>query len=338
MSRRSTRKTMFQSAVFRLTVWYVALVMTLSLLFSVTLFAVASNEFGRALGPPRPGEKQLFVTDDNAMINTREQRISESNSRLVVSLVFFNISVLLGGTAISYWLAKRTLEPIEEAHEAQARFASDAAHELRTPLAAMQSEIEVSLRAKKASKEAYRETLESTIEEVGRLRVLTDQLLQLASNQTITKTAFDVEQAVMEAVTRIVSRAQQKDIGVENTVSSALALGSLEHTVEILVILLDNAVKYSPSKTELTVTSMVKDNRVLLSVTDQGQGVAKEEHDKIFERFYRADNSRSKVQVDGYGLGLSLAKRLADEQHGELQVESDGVHGSTFTLSLPVGK
>lgn len=335
MSEHAT--SMFQSAVFRLTVWYVSLVMVLSLLFSVMLYVVASNEFRHAFEPSRPGEAQIFL-NTNQTPSVREQRINESNGRLVVTLIIFNLTVLAGGTAISYWLARRTLAPIELAHEAQTRFASDAAHELRTPLAAMQSEIEVSLRDKKATREQYKTILKSNLEEVGRLHILTNQLLQLASQKESVVTEFDVEQAAMEAVTCMVTKAQQKKMGIENTIAPAKVLGNFEQTKEILIILLDNAVKYSPERTTVTLHSSVKDTMMHIMVQDEGHGVAEDEQDKIFDRFYRADHSRSKTIVEGHGLGLSLARRLAEEQHGRLTVYSDGKTGSTFTLSLPISK
>lgn len=324
---------LFESATLNLTAWYVLLLMTLSLLFSVVLYSVGTSEFNHVLAPTRPSEMLLF-TDDAGAVDAREQRVKESSGRLLASLIVFNVSVLVGGTVLSYLLARRTLMPIEKAHEAQSRFASDAAHELRTPLAVMQTEIEVSLRDKQATASRQRAVLESTLEEVSRLRTLTDRLLQLATQQEVTVSEVDVESAAVEAVTRVVPLAQYKKIEIDNQVGSGVAKGSLDSIIEILVIVLDNAIKYSPKKSKIVISSVSSGHALEIRVHDEGPGVPVAEQAKIFERFYRADSSRSKETVAGYGLGLSLAKRLAEEMGGTISVLSDGKKGSTFTLTL----
>ena len=329
--------TLFESATLRLTGWYVLLLMMLSLLFSLLLFNVASHEFDRALGPNRPGELRLFI-DDDQVVAIRQQRVADSNNRLIVSLVFFNLAVLVGGTALSYLLARRTLRPVEEAHEAQTRFASDAAHELRTPLTVMQTEIEVGLRDTKATKQQHQAILESTLDEVERLRTLTDRLLLLAGQQEMPLGPVEIEDVVVEAVTHAVPLAQSKNIEVDNQVGQLRVIAHRDSLVNVLDILIDNAIKYSPEKTAVTIQSKVSEKWGEISVSDHGIGIAPEEHDKIFERFYRSDTSRTKEHVDGHGLGLSLAKRLVDEMGGEIVVASDSDKGATFTVRLPLQK
>ncbi len=327
------RLSLFESATLQLTAWYVLLLMALSLLFSMVLYGIGTNEFNYVLAPPRASEIILF-TDDNRALGAREQRVRESSGRLLASLIVFNVSVLVGGTVLSYLLARRTLKPIEKAHEAQSLFASDAAHELRTPLAVMQTEIEVGLRDKKATTGGQRTILESTLEEVSRLRTLTDRLLQLASQQEVSVSEVDVESATVEAVTRVVSLAQYKKIEIDNQVGRGIAKGNFDSIIEILVILLDNAVKYSPKKSKIVLRHTETSHSLDIQVRDEGPGIPTAEQAKIFERFYRADSSRSKENVAGYGLGLSLAKRLAEEMGGHLSVQSNGKKGSAFTLTL----
>lgn len=324
----------FESATLRLTAWYVLLLMSLSLLFSVILYHIASDELDRALGPWQQGQVRIFV-DTPSVDSWRQQRIDESNTRLVGGLALFNLGVLLGGSALSYVLARRTMRPIEQAHDAQARFASDAAHELRTPLAVMQTEMEVSLRDTKATKTDHANVLKSSLEEVERLRNLADRLLLLASQQELPLGEVNIEEASMEALSHVVALAQEKDIAIENAVGTGNARAHFESVVTILGILLDNAIKYSPAGTEVRMTSAMPDGHIELAVTDQGSGIAPEEQDKIFERFYRVDTSRSKENVPGHGLGLSLAERLAGQMDGELFVTSELGKGATFTLRLP---
>ena len=327
---------MFESATLRLTAWYMGLLMLVSILFSVVLYNVTTNEFTHALRPAPLGNALQGVYGGTTFSDTtRQERIQEVSERLVGSLIVFNLAVLIGGTALCYLLARRTLQPIQEAHDSQARFASDAAHELRTPLTVMQTEIEVGLRDSKATVKEHKEILTSTLEEVARLRTLTERLLLLASQQELPRDEVDIETAAVEAMTLIVPLAQTRHIEVENNVRSMKVVGHQQSIVEVLCILLDNAIKYSPKKSRIVVESAQQAHAVEVRVVDQGPGVPPEEQAKIFERFYRADVSRSKENVEGHGLGLSLAKRLAEQMHGHLSVESDGKNGSAFVLSLP---
>lgn len=325
---------MFESATLRLTAWYTALVMLLSLLFSVVLYGVATNEFGRALGPMRPGEIRMFLTDDDAQ-RVRTKRLEESSNRLIVSLLVFNLAVLAGGSVLSYWLARRTLRPIQHAHEAQVQFASDAAHELRTPLAVMQTEIEVGLRDKHASTAGHAATLRSNLEEIGRLRTLTDLLLQLASLQELPRDTVSVEAVVETALAHVQPLAASKQITLESSKMPYEVVAHFDSLADLLTILFDNALKYSPAHSRVMVDATATDKWVELSVADQGIGIAEHDQAKIFERFYRTDESRSKENSDGYGLGLSLAQRLCEEMKGALWVKSRLGQGSTFTVKLP---
>lgn len=326
---------LFHSATIRLTAWYMAILMVLSLLFSLILYNIASREFEHAIGPRRAGEMQIFI-DSDIVNELRQQRIAESNRHLIGDLFLFNLFTLTLGGGASYLLARRTLQPIEDALEAQSRFSSDAAHELRTPLAIMQSEIEVELRNKKATKTSHAAILESSLEEVDRLRTLTDRLLLLASNNDLELEPVQLEEATIEAVNRLIQLAQAKHISIDNTVTPQHVRANRDSLADVITILLDNAIKYSPEKTVIKLSSEVHDKYVDLSVSDRGQGLTSEDQVKIFERFYRADSARSAQHVEGYGLGLSIAKRLVDMQRGSISVNSKAGTGSTFTVRLPL--
>ncbi|OYX43457.1 hypothetical protein B7Y94_01300 [Candidatus Saccharibacteria bacterium 32-49-12] len=141
---------LFQSATFKLTVWYLAILVTLSLIFSVAIYAIAFTELNNRLENLQrglTGNDFIVITPDHA--RTDQYRLNQSrqaSEQLISSLFYVNLIVFVGGGIGSYLLARRTLDPIQRSHEAMSRFTSDASHELRTPLAAMKTELEVALR------------------------------------------------------------------------------------------------------------------------------------------------------------------------------------------------
>lgn len=328
-----TSQSLFDSATLRLTVWYLVILMTISVLFSVLLYRVASDEFDRAFGQ-RGEMSRVFVSEDG-IIDVREQIIRDSNQRLFTNLLLFNALVLVAGGGVAYLLARRTLEPVEQALEAQSRFSSDAAHELRTPLSVMRSEIEVGLRDTAATKKSQRELLQSNLDEVQRMQTLTERLLLLANNHTIDLTIVDVETIALEALNRSIPLASSKHIAIDNNVAAKHVLADAASLTDVLTILIDNAIKYSPENSTIVIESAEQDKSVELRVKDQGIGIPRADKDHVFDRFYRADTSRSKLNVEGYGLGLSIAKRLIELQHGTVTVTSTVGKGSIFTVKLP---
>lgn len=322
----------FGSATVRLTGWYMLILTVLSLLFSGIVYSIAANELHRP-GPGNQSNLSYSFGLQNDFEDWRQEREREGKTRLVTSLVVFNIAVITTGGLASYYLAKRTLQPIEEALEAQTRFSSDAAHELRTPLAVMQSEIEIGLRGKATAHE-QRELLQSNLDEVGRLRSLTDRLLLLSNFKTVETTTTPLDDVATEAINRVIPLAQAKHIGIDSTVGKQKATANAEVLTDTLVVLLDNAIKYSPKKSTVTITAKEQGKHVLLEVKDTGHGIDPQDIPRIFDRFYRADMSRSKAHVEGHGLGLSIAKRSVEAMGGTISVASQLEKGTTFIIRL----
>ncbi len=334
----------FSSARLKLTLSYLAIIMVLSVLFSMALYQVSASQIERGL------QRGGVVFDKYAnsgiagprsmMIDLGREQLDQARRQLVANLLLLNLATLVVGGALSYWLARRTLEPIEEAMEAQSRFTADASHELRTPLTAMKSEIEVALRQSKLSSAEAKMLLASNLEEVAKLEALSNGLLRLSQYQTAIDPAAlklcDVHELVAEAVTRVTKAAKAQSITIEPEVSKGVSLqGDRESLVELLVILLDNAIKYSPPKTVVKITAAVHGSQVVLRVQDQGIGIKASDQPYIFNRFYRADQSRSKHEANGYGLGLSIAQRIVNLHDGTITVESAIGSGTTFILKMP---
>ena len=210
----------------------------------------------------------------------------------------------------------------------ESRFVSDASHELRTPLASMQMENEVLLRDKEATEEDYREQVKSNLEEVGKLSDMTNALLKLNRVENIELSDIDILPVVCEAIDRVTKAAEAKDIAIKNEITSFMVYANEDALAEILVIYLDNAIKYSPKGSVITIGGRLGKS---LSVSDQGEGIARKDLPKIFDRFYRSDQSR---HSEGYGLGLSLAKRLACQMSMRLSAKNNKNKGATFTINF----
>jgi signal transduction histidine kinase len=332
---------MFKSASLRLTVWYLTILMTVSIIFSLALFVTSSREVDRNLRRV-PFPVYDFVqpyTSGQGFADYRDQRIKAIQGSLVIDLLIFNLVVLLTGGAVSYALARRTLQPIEDALEAQSRFTADASHELRTPLAALRSEIEVALRGKKLSEKEARELLASNLEEVQKLEALAGGLLLLAQvgdQPSTTTRAVPVEAILAEAVKRLKREASAHKIEVTITAPKDLKVrGDEASLTELMIILLDNAIKYGKSATTVQLRAKSQGGRVIIEVQDEGAGIATKDLPHIFDRFYRVDSSRSKNTASGYGLGLAIARQITDRHDGQLTVHSKLGGGTTFTVSLP---
>lgn len=323
----------FRTATLKLTGWYLAILMTVSIAFSTVIYQIAAHEFDRPLPPNATNQaKTIFELRVDEL---RQARADESKVNIVGNLVALNALTLALGAAASYWFAKRTLHPIETAMDAQIRFTSDASHELRTPLAVMRTENEIVLRDKKPSANALRAVITSNLEEVARLQLLTDRLLALTSQQHIERSEFAVREVFEDILTRYDGAAKQKSITLKVTPTKLSAYGNLETASDIIAILVDNALKYSPSKTKVTISAAHQGNTVSIRVADEGPGIADDDIKHIFDRFYRADQSRSKQHVEGHGLGLALAKRLADASQSTLTVNNRKPRGAIFTLQIP---
>jgi len=320
--------------------YYLAMILGLSLGFSLFLYHVSSNELDRGLR--RPG---YIVSNGLATNNIQanfeqlmQDRIDEAHANLIFNLFVFNLFILIVGGVVSFLLAQRTLQPVEKAIEAQSRFTADASHELRTPLTAMQTEIEVALRKRDLSAPQAKKLLQSNLEEVSKLRALSENLLKLARNgdQSLEKQSVSLEDISIEAMNHVVKAAQAKKISIENNVKPLAVNADKVALVEVFNVLLDNAIKYSPIGSEITLTSKQDGNNAMVSVKDRGQGISKEDLPHVFDRFYRSDQSRTKTKVEGYGLGLSIAQQLVQLHGGSISVVSTLGKGSTFSVNLPL--
>lgn len=338
---------MFKSTYIKLTLFYVLVVMCISIAFSVAIYQISSKEINRGL------DRQVGVLCDSpgncaplqdSINQIRNDQISQSNQSLQTNLIYFNILILLLSSVGSYFFARFTFRPVEEAFVAQNRFSADASHELRTPLSAMRSEIEVALRDKKLGISESRKLLESNLEEISKLEALSKSLLKLAKldhEEAKNFQTVNLASVIAESYEKVEKMAKLKNIKIncqppldsDNCAGFNLKADQ-QSLVELFVILLDNALKYSPKNSSVEVKIEKNDKHFVVRVTDHGEGIKASDLPHIFSRFYRADNSRSKNKVDGYGLGLSIAKNIVELHHGEITAKSLAGNGSEFTVKI----
>jgi signal transduction histidine kinase len=327
---------MFHSAALKLTVWYLAIIMAISLIFSFSLYHVSGDELGRNVNRQIGYFNNFLGPDESQNYGLlRQRQLNDDLWHLKSNLIFFNLLVLIGGGAASYLLARRSLDPIQAALEAQTRFASDASHELRTPLTAIQTENEVALRDKNLSKAEAVNLLKSNLEEVAKLKSLSEGLLRLANgNGSIETRPVVLAEAAAMAIGRYQKAADAKDISLINQLHGVKALADKDSLAELLSIFIDNSIKYSDKGSTVRISGGRRGKQVSISVKDQGRGIKNSDLPHIFERFYQTDSSRSK-QTAGYGLGLAIAKRIADAHGGHIEVTSTVGKGAVFTIFLP---
>lgn len=332
---------MFNKAYLKLAGFYLAIIMTISLFFSVNIYFVSARELERgarrqdqivesAFGPPRP-------TEERRVRNERDQNIEEAKARVINRLILVNTLIIIAAGGLSYYMARRTLRPIEEAHESLDRFTADASHELRTPITAMKSEIEVALADPKLSLKEAKAQLISNLEELDKLTNISEGLLRLAQLDAagLPTEPLELSDLVSEAIGQVAARAKKKRISVNLQASPVIVYADHTSLIEAFVTVLDNAIKYSPNKSAVAIEIKKSKHQTHVIISDSGPGIARADLPHIFDRFYRSESSRTKNATEGYGLGLSLAKHIAELHGGSIAVTSHLGQGTTITITLP---
>ncbi|QDU65014.1 HAMP domain-containing sensor histidine kinase [Engelhardtia mirabilis] len=231
-----------------------------------------------------------------------------------------------------------TLDRLEEAFGRLTRFTADASHELRTPLAVLRTEVELALRRNREPDE-YREALRTGLRAVARMTELVDGLMVLAKadagSADIERTRVELGAAATEAVEALGARARAQSIEIHSEGNAVQVRGDRALLREAIENLLSNAVRYNEPGGRVDVAVRSEGGQALVSVRDDGPGIPADSLDRLFDRFYRVDEARSRAQ-GGSGLGLSIVRWIAEAHGGTVDVASSPGEGSTFTLRLPL--
>jgi signal transduction histidine kinase len=230
------------------------------------------------------------------------------------------------------------IDRLDGAFQRQRRFTADASHELRTPLTIIRSQAEVAL-ARPREPAYYARVLSSIREEAERLGHLVESLLIMAradAGRALTLEPVDLEEIVAEAGARVATRAHERGIRLAVEIESTHPVrGDATWLTQLLSNLLDNALRHTPSGGQVTLSVGPAPDGALLKVADTGEGIAPEHLPHLFERFYRADQARSR-SAGGTGLGLAICDWVARMHGGRLEVDSTLGRGTTFSLWLPL--
>jgi signal transduction histidine kinase len=229
------------------------------------------------------------------------------------------------------------LDSLDEAHRAQERFVSDASHELRAPLTAIQGNIEL-LRRQRGMSDADRDEALGEIErESMRLGRLVADLLALAradAGIAVIQRVVDMDAVILDAFRTARPLAHRQELRLD-PFEPIQVCGDADRLTQLVLILLDNAIKYTPSGGSVTLGLASADAQAVITVADTGVGIAPADLPHVFERFYRADPARGR-DPGGTGLGLPIAQWIATQHGGAIDLQSTPDQGTTVTVRLPL--
>ena len=336
---------MKKSEVNRLTLSYLAVIMTLSLIFTGIIYLLSTASLNRPLLPSEEENPNVSVEapefEEHSFENTFRKRLERRDNTtrmtIVYSLVGFNLGIFVIGVFVSRNLAKLTLAPIERAMMKQTQFIFDASHELKTPLTAMLIRNEVALRKKSLPEEKAREVIEKNIEEILKMKELTASMLDVAreNGEPEKSTEISVPEFLADLKEKLAPVARERGVKIETEMNLGknLRASAAKNTLEqILTIFADNAMKYSGEKI-IYLRAGRRGKNVAFSVKDNGVGVKKEDQKRIFERFYQVDTARTRTEdKTSHGLGLAIAKNLAERQGYKIVLRSSEERGAEFEV------
>ena len=256
-------------------------------------------------------------------------------------LLCLAVVLYLAACYFGYWLARRNILPISQMYERQKQFTADASHEMRTPLAVMKLAVQ-GLREDEDSRlsEFAKESVEMLSSEADRLSRLTENLMTLARSDEDNLPAY-TEQVDMTALCHKVAAqlallAEQKQIVLKQEIQADLSVYGDELALSrLLIILIDNALKYSSAKTTVTLRGARVKAQMVIEVRDEGCGISDEDKQRIFDRFFRVDKARSRSQ-GGLGLGLSLAWAIVHQHGGSIEAFDNQPQGTVMYVQLPL--
>jgi heavy metal sensor kinase len=230
-----------------------------------------------------------------------------------------------------------TFARLETAFAQQKQFASDAAHELRTPVSVILTQTQMSL-GRERDAASYKQTVEACQRAAQRMRKLIESLLELArfdaGQEVLKRLRFDLSSTVKDSIEMVQTLAEERRVKIVSELPSLEINGDPERLAQVVTNLLTNAIQYNKPDGEVRVKLESQNGLAVLTVTDTGKGITPEDLPRVFERFYRADKSRT--GAGNSGLGLSICKAIVEAHGGTIEIASVTDQGTTFSVRLPV--
>ena len=255
------------------------------------------------------------------------------------ALIFLGLLAMVIATAAGHFMSGRAIVPLKEAYEKQRQFAADASHELRTPLAVVMASAELLLNDPSIRSPFLKQVIEDVRDEVKKMTKLVGDLLVVARSDNkalkLKPQKFDLAELLQQNIRMMQPLAEKKKVALhEKNMKKTMIHADEQKIKQLVLILVDNAVKYTPEGGEVTVSmEKAERGRVRFAVKDTGIGISEADREKIFDRFYRVDKARSR-EMGGNGLGLAIAQEIVNLHKGEISVESEQGKGTTFFVEL----
>jgi signal transduction histidine kinase len=296
------------------------------------------------IGYMRDGSRARLLTypvqgNDNTAFVQAGRTLADQDrvlEQLLVGLIGLGGASVVLLSASSWWLAGRSLRPAQQSWERQQTFVANASHELRTPLTLLRASAEVARRGLPAQDADRRELLGDVLNETDHMSRLVDELLLLsrldAGQLTIDRQPVDIAELLADVRRQIGRLADERGVCLDAGAASGVVLGDAMRLRQVLLILLDNALRHTPAGGTIRVEALSRGRQVDIVIADTGVGIAPEHLPHVFERFYRADSARGS---SGSGLGLSIARGLIEAQRGQIAIASAPGQGTRVTVSLP---
>lgn len=301
--------------------------LALSILFVSAIIAIVLGYLlSNQMTKPIKKIQEIISSISEENISTKRIKVSEKNDEFAIVSEHFN----------------ELLDKISFYIEQQKHFVEDVSHELRTPVAIVEGHLKLLNRWGKDDPEVLEESLQASLVELQRMKTLVQEMLDLSRAPQVKEQYKDATTNVTEVAKQVVHNFRvlypEFTFTFDDDLKRDLWIPIyLNHLEQVVIILMDNAVKYSLDRKEIILSLSKGEEHVEIAVQDFGMGMTEEDRKKVFSRFYRVDKARSRER-GGNGLGLSIAKELIESYDGEISVTTLLNHGSIFKITLPLTK
>lgn len=316
----------------QLTMVYSVILCFIVLFFSIILWQSQERQVDRFLYSNRMRFMRRFSDEEYDRIKATIDEIKFEN---FINLIMLDAILIIVSIVVSYYLSGKTLEPVFSALDRQRQFISDASHDLKTPLTNIKTEAEVLTRNPSTTLEEYQTFATNVVNDVDRLNKLIDSILESArlEHLVIHLQDIDLKDLMREILNDFHSRIQEKNLELheEYPDDDIVIKSDKKLLTRLIYVIIDNSIKYNKENGSVRIKIYKSASNTYLAIQDTGIGIEKSKIKHIFDRFYRVAEDR---HTEGFGLGLAIAKEIADKLHIKMTVKSKVDVGTEFILSF----